>query len=249
MAETYRIQTGGLMKNASLTPIKYYSRKLFSIFRYVFLYTSSFLLTFRITFYVFQNCVNAKATQDSIIIAMSDCISLGSIFATFGSAVIAVMSLTSAQQISSFEEKTDVLNREFAKQGITSWKRWEFLPRYSRHLLPRGTREYLVLENIKICFLIDQKEIVIPIPTVKKDFSDLPVLHFTFCLFWLKRKYQRYVQKRGSIDDLLIWSCVFSMYKNIVFYRVSQFAVWLGTAFVLDSIIFAFFYSQLYRII
>ena len=249
MAKTYKVNAGSFTDITGKATLKYYGWNILFLGKKFLLHMCSFLLTLGITFYVFQNCITSTVTQDGIMITLSECISLGSIFATFGSALIAVFSLYSAQQLSSFEEKISIMYEEFSKQNYPCWKRWEFLPRYSREKLSNGDYKYFRLRNASLYFVFEQKELSVVIPTVRKDFIDLPILRNWFRLCIHKRKYISYVYMNECRDELVIWNCLHSIYNNIVLYRFCQFAVWIGSSFVINSIIHAFFYEHICPII
>jgi hypothetical protein len=206
-------------------------------------------MSFGITGYVFLNCILVTFSNQGIsIIKLEDCISLGSIFATFGSAIISFLSLTSARQLSGFQEKVFILNEEFSKQGFPNWKRWDFLPRYSREHLGNNEYQYFILRNTEVKFNMDNQSIQIPIPSVEQDFKDLPIWDSWFKMYRNRRHYLVYVQKQVHTADFIIWDCLMSLYKNIIIYKLSQLGIWIGTSYIINSIIYAFFYIKIYTI-
>lgn len=248
MSPSYYVTPGGFHKSSKPFGKKYFLWKCWFFGKNIILPSLVFAFCFIVTYYIFVNCiVTAEAIDGEIY--MGDCISLGSIFATFGSAIIAVLTLSSAQQLSSFETKISILNEEFSKAGISDWKRWEFLPRYSRQRTAQGGYEYFKLKNTIVHFTLEEQFIEIPVPTVLKDFKDIPVLRYWLRLWWKKRRYNVYTHKSNQLADMLIWNCLCSVYKNIILYRISQLGVWVGAAFVINSIVFAFFYVDLYTIL
>ena len=249
MAKTYYVESGSFTNITDTANLKYYGWNILFWGKKCLIYICSFLLTLGITFYVFKSCITPTSSQDGIVIALSECISLGSIFATFGSALIAVFSLSSAQQLSDFEDKISIINEEFARQKFPNWKRWEFLPRYSREKLSNGDYKYFILRNASLCFVFEQKELSIAIPTVRKDFIDLPIFRNWLRMCKHKRTYISYVYMNECRDELVIWDCLHSIYNNIILYRFCQFIVWIGSSFVINSIIHAFFYEHICPII
>lgn len=242
MPETCDIQEGGL-KQHKQTAGKYFLHKI-SLYGYkFFLYSATLIFSYLITGYVFSTCIIPNNLSDKAVISLSDCISLGSIFATFGSAVIAVFSLVSSSQISSFEQKLVALRGQFSTYEATKWIRWEFLSRQSRERCQKGHYVYYKLDNAALCVKMNSEKLSLPIPTVHKDFWDLPILSSWWKMYRRKSSYRAYLQKENCIADFLIWDCLFSMYKNIILYRMSEFLIWTGAVFVINSIIYAFTYG------
>ncbi len=241
MPETCNIQEGGL-KYQNQTAGKYFLYKIVLYGRRVFLYVLALVFSYMVTEYVFSTCITLDDLHNTASIPLSDCISLGSIFATFGSAVIAVLSLASSSQISSFEQKLTVLQGQFSAYEISKWIRWDFLPRQSRKRIRKGQYKYYRLDNATLCFEMESQILSLPIPTVRKDFRDLPIFPAWWKMCRYKSSYRTYIYKKECISDFLVWDCLFSMYRNIILFRISEFFVWVGATFVINSIVFAFGY-------
>lgn len=241
MPQTCKFQEGGL-KRQDQTAGRFFFHKICLYSGKSILYIMVWIFSYIITGYVFSTCIIPNNNNGTISVSLSDCISLGSIFATFGSAVIAVLSLTSSNQLSSFEKKLTVLMEQFATNKKAKWIRWEFLPRQSRTRVPKGKYEYYRLDNASLCFEVDSDKLNLPIPTVRKDFRDLPILFAWLKMYRYQSSYRIYVQKKECIADFLIWNCLFSMYQNIIVYLISEFFIWIGATFVINSIVYAFSY-------
>lgn len=109
----YSIKEGELLlnnckKNRLLVQSAFFLR-IFKLSLLIF----SFCLTVYITYLIFSQCI--------VNVTLSNCIPLGSIFATFGSAVISVISLYCNRQISSFQENLSALHEQIP--NLSSWKR------------------------------------------------------------------------------------------------------------------------------
>jgi hypothetical protein len=241
MPETCDIREGGL-KCHDQTAGKYFLHKISLYGRKFFLYSLALVFSYIVTKYVFSACILADDLQSTTSTPLSECISLGSIFATFGSAVIAVLSLTSSSQISSFDQKLAILQYQFSTDKTSKWMRWEFLPRQSRKHIQKRQYQYYRLDNAELCFEIENKKISLPIPTCRKDFIDLSIFSAWWKMCRYKSSYSAYIYKRDCIADFLIWNCLHSMYKNIILYRISEFFISIGAAFIINSIVFAFSY-------
>lgn len=241
MPETCTIQEGGL-KYQNQTAGKYFLYKIVLYGRRLLLYGLAIVFSCMVTGYVFSTCIILDDLYNTANTPLSDCISLGSIFATFGSAVIAVLSLASSSQILSFEQKLTVLKAQFSTYEISKWIRWDFLPRQSRERIQKGQYKYYRLDNAMLCFEMESRTLTLPIPTVRKDFRDLPIFPAWLKMCRYKIDYRAYIYKKKCISDFLVWDCLFSMYRNIILYRISEFFVWVGATFVITSIVFAFGY-------
>lgn len=250
MTESYYIIQGGLFSQPDQNAFTYYCRQIWLRIKKIFVYSIIFLISCIITGNIFLNCISVKVSAEGTsIVNLNECISLGSIFATFGSAVISFLSLTSAHQISEFQEKVDVLAGEFTKQGIPNWKRWGFLPRFSRKRSNDGGYQYFILRNSILAFKLKNEEMKIQIPSVEQDFKDLPVSSSYYKLCGKRKSYLKYVQENNCLGDFAIWDCLVSLYRNIILYKLSQAGVWIGTSFIINSIIYAFFYTKIYYMI
>ncbi len=241
MPETCDIQNGGL-KCHNQTAGKYFLHKVLLYGHKFFLYSLVLIFSYIVTKYVFSTCIIVEDLDSAINVPLSECISLGSIFATFGSAAIAVLSLTSSSQISSFEQKLAILQCQFSEYETSKWMRWEFLPRQSRKHVQKRQYKYYRLDNAELCFEMEPQKISLPIPTCRKDFIDLPIFSAWGKMYRYKNSYKAYIYKRDCATDFLVWDCLYSMYKNIILYRISEFCIWIGAAFIINSIVFAFSY-------
>ena len=46
------------------------------------------------------------------------------------------------------------------------------------------------------------------------------------------------------LSEYPAWDCVTAIYRNILLYKICYYCVWVGVCFVLQSILFTFFYSE-----
>lgn len=249
MAETFSVIDGGLFKHSGQTAFKYHCKRLWICTKRILLLAAIFGICFSTTGYIFAKCISVTlSVSGNPKMLLEDCISLGSIFATFGSAIIAFLSLTSAHQLSGFQENVSILNETLSQQGTPNWKRWGFLPRYSRERMADNSYQYYTLKNAELEFKTENKTIHIPIPSAEQDFKDLPVLYNWLKMYKNRKYYLLYVQKQLCIGDFITWDCLMSLYKNIIIYKISQFGIWIGTSYIINSIIFAFFYKNMYAL-
>lgn len=196
----------------------------------------SFCITVYMTYLIFRQCI--------VDTTLSNCIPLGSIFATFGSAVISVISLYCNRQIRSFQENLSALHEQIT--DLSFWKRWPFLKRYSREKLGFFKYNYYILKNPQITFKSDNLSLTIPLPTCNADFYDLPIFVNMLKMLCFRKHFSDYVVKhhdKQEQKDIFTFYCTLMIYKNIIRYKIGTLFMLIGSEFVLSSIIFSFFYT------
>lgn len=200
----------------------------------------SFGITACLTYLVFEQCIT-DAT-------LTNCIPLGSIFATFGSAVISVVSLYCNKQASLFQENLLALHEQIP--DLSLWKRWPFLKRYSREKANTFLYNYYMLKNPQIIFNGENYRLMISLPTCTADFYDLPIAINIIKMTWFRKSFMQSVichQNMQEQKDIFIFYCTLMIYKNIIKYKFGTFLMLIGSEFVLSSIIFSFFYQPIYE--
>lgn len=240
MKQSYNLKNGGLILCTDLkSKLLIYFSFLFQFFKIVFGF-GTLILTMYVTLLVYEKCINK--------IILSECIPLGSIFATFGSAVISVFSIYCNEKNSIFQENVAILRSEIS--DFQSWQRWPFLKRYTKDKVSFLHSNYYILQNPQITFTANKACITVPIPSCMVDFKDLPVFvniikMMVFRNTYLKLIYRMHDSKQYA--DLFIFDCVLMIYKNILKYKLGAFIMWIGAEFIFASIAFAFFYRQIHE--
>lgn len=216
---------------------------LMRLFKYLFLILGSGFLTFE----VYQRCVFPAISDNQLGISLSDSIATGALFATFGSALISVVALLATRNLELYSENLEIISQQLIPSGFhqRDWTRWPFLPRMSRLVHARKC-DAIGVKNTAICFSIEPEEERFPLPTTISDFYDLPVFRSYMRMKRLKRSYLNYLDSKGWIHEYPIWICVCAIYKRILAYRLSKLCIWIGAAFIFQSIVFAFFYPYIY---
>lgn len=231
----YSVKEGELLLNNS--------RKVKLIVRFTFLFRIvkiillllTFIITMYLTYLIFRQCI--------IDATLTNCIPLGSIFATFGSAVISVISLYCNKQISLFQENLLALHEQVP--NLSSWKRWPFLRRYSRERTSLFRHNYHLLKNPQITFNSEKVDLTISLPTCTADFYDLPIVLNAVKMLCFHHSFMKTVVKHRDLQeqkDIFTFYCTLMIYKNIIRYKIGTFLMLIGSEFVLASIIFSFFY-------
>ena len=198
----------------------------------------SFGVTVHVTYLIFRECITDAA--------LTECIPLGSIFATFGSAVISVISLYCNKQSSLFQENLMALHEQVP--GLSSWKRWPFMKRYSRERSGLFRHTYHVLRNPQITFQGQKRSLTIPLPTCTADFYDLPIVVNAvkmLCFYQTFLKSAAGHRATRERNEISTFYCTLVIYRNIIRYKAGTFLMLIGSEFVLASIIFSFFYGSI----
>ncbi len=235
----YIVQEGKLcLNNSRKGRLTVCVMHMFRLLRY-FMIVFTFVLTMYLTYVIFQQCIT-EAT-------LNNCIPLGAIFATFGSAVISALSLYCSKQNDFFQENLSALHEQIP--GMSSWKRWPFLKRYDRERIGWWKFNYYMLKNPQIIFRSGSHSLTVALPTCLADFYDLPI--FTgivkmICFYKYFSKEVFRIKDMEQPDDIFVFHCTLMIYRNIIRYKVGSFLMLIGSEFVLASIIFSFFYQSLF---
>lgn len=202
----------------------------------------SFCLTMYLTYVIFRECIT-DAT-------LANCIPLGSIFATFGSAVISVLSLYCGKQSSMFRENLSALHEQIPE--MSSWKRWPFQKRYGRERTGLRSFHYYTLKNPRITFQSGTLRLTMALPTCTADFYDLPILlgAIKMAAFYRYFSHAAFQSKNtGQQKDLFTFHCTWMIYRHIIRYKAGAFLILAGSEFVLASILFSFYYGNIQKFV
>lgn len=202
-----------------------------------------------VTWYIYKGCVEPVQQTDGIYsISILNCITTGSLFATFGSAVIAVFTLYTGRYITSFQENLFILMENLVEKttgGMTP-RRWPFIPRVSRTRFSDEIH-FFGIESVHIQFQIETFCHSFPLPTTEADFKDLPILFNYLNMKRLRKLYLSKLRSPSQLCEYPVWDCVMTIYRSILLYKASCFCVWIGVCFVLQSIVFTFLYPCFYH--
>lgn len=233
MTEVVSFKEGNVTKYS--TPKKNHIRKFHF---YHLIYFIALIICILITFWVFNRCIPPKDE-------LSETIALGSIFATFGSAIVAIFSILLSRYYERFCNNINILFTELYTEK--KWYRWPFIKRESHSVLFNDEITYQVLENATFNFNVGSHILTISLPTIREDFYDLSNWKSYIMMLKESKNYESHVLskiKQPAIP-LLIWDCVLDNYRSIAIYKIARLAVITGCFFILTSIFFAFFYLKL----
>lgn len=250
MAQTYSISPGELVVLGKNGSYKYWGRGLLNFGVQVLWILLSLLCSGAATCVIYWKSMPTTVLDDTAAYTLLDSITTGALFATFGSAVIAVFTLFTGQYLNLFYENLTILREDLASDELVNiqWKRWPFLSRVGK--LPLSSRmRYSALNNASICFRIRNGQELFPLPTTLADFRELPILRSFLRMKQHRRAYLNYLEAVNAVDEYPAWDCVCTMYKNILLYRFCYACVWIGICFVCHSILFPFLYPSFYSYI
>lgn len=190
--------------------------------------------SFFITLWIFRGCIKGNT--------LNEMISLGAVFATFGSAAISIFSLNCNEQINHFQNNLSILQNNLIK--TEKWNRWRFLKKIEKRELG-----FCEVKTPQIHFYKQSRKLSIPIPTDISDFKDISAgwyyLHFLFFSHSYFTHLSIEMSSPKEAEAYLIFRCLKDIYQSILYFKVSNFFIWVGSGFILSSVIFSFFYPQI----
>ena len=136
------------------------------------------------------------------------------------------------------------LNQE--ENHFVSWKRWAFIPRIKRIKFSSNPK-FIGLSNAIIIFFLNDKQVEFKLPTTEADIEEFAVLYSAIRMQLIKKRYFQTLEANSQIEEYPAWNCVHDLYKCALSYKVCNLCVWIGVCFVIQSIIFSFWYPELYN--
>lgn len=251
MGETYLIQESRLVKLKKQYYKEYRLRQVLSFIVWILKVGVAVVGTGTITWYVYKNCVvQVPQTTGTSTISLVSCITTGSLFATFGSAILAVFTLYSSRNLTCFRENLSILTDKLTDKSTCggNFLRWPFIPRVSRSRFD-GEVHFFGIESADIEFQAGKFVSRFPLPTTETDFKDLPILLSYLRMKILRGRYLAELKTPESLSEYPVWDCVMAIYRSILCYKASWLCVWIGVCFVMQSIIFTFLYPLLWQIL
>lgn len=202
-------------------------------------------------YFIFDSCI------DKTKLSLANTITLGSIFATFGSAIISAVILIENNKLNRILTNIDILYTEILR--CEKWTRWPFLKRYDAKVLLDGKIKSSVLDNPSIQFNLGSHSIEITIPTVQEDFYDLPVFYNFNQMRKFDKQFKTYIVNNDNCilntifdnigDYLSTWDCLYDTWRNILIFKMNKLLLKLGVSIVITSFIYSFGFIQIYNII
>lgn len=180
-------------------------------------------------------------------------ISYGGIFATFGSALLATTVIFEQKSEQRVRDNIGIFYNEIIK--VKQWRRWEFLERRKTKKLLDKKNNSMILSNPEIPFDVGSHTITINLPTVAKDFFDLPVFSDYYKLRRFDKAFHTTAFRKISDgkdnvveeekgNDIMSYQCVKDILKHACIYRSAS----LIKHFSIGMIIFSIFMVILFII-
>lgn len=205
------------------------------------------ILPFIITYFIFDSCI------DKSDLNLANTISLGAIFATFGSAIISIIVLLQSDKSNRILSNVDILFSDILHEE--KWTRWPFIKRYDAYTLLDGEITSNILKNPYIIFNVGSHDIDIPIPTTQEDFYDLPSFHiFKQMKIYSNHFKTNIINRPDTISDnhfsdigdyYWAWNCLYDIWKNVMYFKVNKLIVSLGFSIIISSFIYSFYFIQI----
>lgn len=235
MDTTYHLSAGKVVVKNSQFKYKYWLYISFGFLAKAVFIGSLFLGSSWVTKKIFTNSIEDYT--------LSAGINLGAIFSTFASAVISVVTLLCTKQLDNFKENVRLLQTELICNP--EWKHWPFVRRLKKQKTAPRTYRYHLLKNAQITFLGVRPSATFPIPITYHDINDLTNIFYYIKMIVCRNQYSYYLSMHPSHDsDILVWDCLQTIYRNIIYVQVYQLFIWSGGVFIINSILFAFFYQN-----
>lgn len=238
MAETYEFVSGELVLRKDspgrTTYAKHAAKKAMRAIIRIFILMFACI----VTWWVFRLYIATPSLDNTV--------SFGAVFATLGTSIVSVLSLTCGEQYSQFGDNIKILQEQLLSSNV--WERWPFVKRIYKRRIQRGLTEYQILKNPYIRFIGPSWETIVFLPSSKVDFYELPVFKTYFALKKSRPLYRQLLSLHADVEttkDILVWDCLTDIYRNIIVYRAGHLLIWLGGCFVFTSILFSFFYSTI----
>lgn len=177
-------------------------------------------------------------------ISLENTITIGALLSTLGSSIISATSNTCGNQLRCFEDNLKAIQQR-QEMFDAKWEHRPFYKRISRHKYSKDEYEYCFLENPKIAFSAHTWNKVIPIPSSKEDFYELPILRNFFVLKKCRKHYRIAISlhaQKETLEEILVWDNLTDIYKNILSYKLAYSFSLLGWSILINSIMFSFLY-------
>lgn len=199
-----------------------------------------FFLIFGLVF-KFTECVFASSLS---IKDHYEVISLGAVFATIGSSLISITSLSSNYFFEEYKKTQEILlsNNNNVKTAST----WNFIQ--DSKILLKSSKHVIAYKKmpLEIVFEFGTNNLAVIIPSNKKE---LTVFKLIPCFVKMKISeklyFERLAQNSSSLeaDGLFVWECTIYMLKTALLYKIFLFFTILGSMFFLSGLIAIFIHS------
>ncbi len=231
MAKTYHFKGGYIQTGNKI-------EKPHSLYKIVCI--TWFFLTFFLVF---------KFTEDVFACSLSvinyyEVISLGAVFATIGSSLISITSLSSSYFFEEYKKTHEILLSY--NNNVKTANAWNFIQ--NSKILIKSSKHIIAYKRIplEIVFEFGTSNLSVVIPSSKKELTVLKLIS-SFIKMKISEKiyFERLAQNSSSLEKsgLFVWECTVYMLKTALLYKIFVFLTILGGMFFLSGLIAIFIYS------
>ena len=199
-----------------------------------------FLLIFELVF---------KFTEDVFACSLSsinyyEVISLGAVFATIGSSLISITSLSSNYFFEEYKKTQEILLSY--NNNVKTANTWNFIQ--DSKILLKSSKHVIAYKKIplEIVFEFGTSNLSVTIPSSKKELTVLKLIpSFIKMKIGEKLYFERLAQNSPSWEEggLFVWECTVYMLKTALLYKSFLFFNILGSMFFLSGLIAIFTHS------
>lgn len=193
-------------------------------------------LLYTVAFYIAYGLLSLPKNQTNLIMLLSS----GAILATFGSAIGAIGLIWQTDLHERIRLNIDILCRDILKQNDT-WRRWPFLPRYTKRTLLNGGYLSATLNNPKVTFDVGSHLLEIHRPTVMEDYFDLPLLVNICPLLRFRKLAHTFLSRKQKDkknpetgltppDEYVAYECMLDIWMAIFKFRISRYVIHFGSS-------------------
>lgn len=233
MAKTYHFK-GGYIQTGNKKEKPHYLYRTANIVCFFLFFELVFMLTER----VFASCLS--------IINYYEIISLGAVFATIGSSLISITSLSSNYFFEEYKKTQRILLSY--NNNIKTANTWNFIQ--DNKILLKSSKHVIAYKKIplEIAFEFGRNNLSIIIPSSKNELTILKLIpSFVKMKISEKLYFERLAQNSSSLEEsgLFVWECTIYMLKTALLYKFFLFFTMLGGMFFLSGLIATFIHSYL----
>lgn len=231
MAKTYHFKEGYIQISNQIRKKRHIHNIL-----YLVLWTLTFLIVLWFTDYVFNSALSTENYYEII--------SLGAVFATIGSSIISITSLSCSFFYEEYEKANKILLSYNSKSKNTN--AWNFIE--NNKAILKSKKHAITYQKFspEIVFEFGISNLPVPIAMNKKELIFWGLIKSYIKMKITERLYfERMEENRTSLekDSLFVWECTTYMLKSALLYKFSLYLTILGSMFFISGLIAIFIRS------
>lgn len=225
MAKTYHFKEGYIQISNQIKR----NNCVYNVF-YLLLLTFIFLIVLWFTNYVFSAALSTENYYEII--------SLGAVFATIGSSVISITSLSCSYFFEEYKKASEILLSY--NNDSESTNTWNFIE--DNKVILKSVKQVITYQKFipEVVFEFGISTLPIPIPTNKKE-----LIFWRLSKSYIKMKtteklyFERLEQNKFTLerDSIFVWECTTYMIRSALLYKFSLSLTTLGSMFFIAGLI------------